>query len=78
MPEMDAKTGSKPFTLMGRAKAMNGVHQVVGDGMPGRLCAVTGETHSVEVTGVGVRVSILVMKRGNSRGAKGDRKVDVR
>lgn len=77
MPAMDAKTGSKLLTLMGRAKAMRRVHTVVGDGIPRRLRAVTGETHSMEVMGVGVRASVVAVKRGNSRGAKGGRKVDV-
>jgi hypothetical protein len=53
------------------------VHTVVGDGIPRRLRAVTGETHSMEVMGVGVRASVVAVKRGNSRGAKGGRKVDV-
>ena len=75
---MAAKTGSKSLTLIGRVKAMRGVHQVLGDGMPGRRREVTGETHSVEVTGVGVRAFIVALKRGNSCGAKGGRKVDVR
>lgn len=75
--EIAAQRALKPLTLIGRDKAMSGMHQVVGDGMPGRRREVTGETHSVEVTGVGVRASIVVLKRGNSRGAKGGRKVDV-
>lgn len=67
----------RPSTLTGRVKAMDGGHQVVGDGTSRRLRAVTGDTQPQEVKRMGVRASILVMKRGNSRGAKGGRKVYV-
>ena len=68
---------AKPSTLTGRVKAMDGRHEVVGDGTSRRLRAVTGETRPVEVMRAGVRASIVAMKRGNSRGAKGGRKANV-
>jgi len=61
---------------------------VVGDGMVGRRCTRRRETsvffgdggHACVVwpwnEDRGVRALIVVMKRGNSRGAKGCRKVD--
>jgi len=67
-----------------------GTPSMVGDGMVGRLGAVIREAAARTRTEFipasvgrrtargGVRASIRAMKRGNARGAKGRRKVDVR
>ena len=65
-----------------------GVYEVGGDGMVGSWSAVnegsqTGASNAVhgrkpeEASPVGDRVSVVVRKRGNARGAKGDRKVNA-
>lgn len=63
-----------------------GMHGVVGDGMAGSWSDVNeGSQHGgrdavhglkpEEATSWGDRVSVVARKRGNARGAKGDRKV---
>jgi len=62
------------------AKGNNGCpgrHRVVGDGMVGRCPAITWETPAKVVTCRGVRAAIVAVMRGNSRGAKGGREMDV-
>jgi hypothetical protein len=63
--------------LMQCEKTATGTHQVVGDGMIRRICALSGETCQKVESLAGVRGSIVVVKRCNSGGAKGLRKVDV-
>ena len=50
---------------------------VVGDGMIRKvMCVKQGDLYEEE-NRAGVRADIVAMKRGNSRGAKGGRKVDM-
>lgn len=62
----------------GHAKATATGHRVFGDGELRRRCDVKqgDPCKSVRVC-KGVRVSIRAKKRGNARGAKGHRKVNV-
>ena len=54
-----------------------GRHQVVGDGMVGRCPEITWEIPPELVLGWEVRTPIVALKWGNSRGAKGGRKMDA-
>jgi hypothetical protein len=71
-----------------RVGSIREVHVVVRDGMAGREGDVnqgsrTGEASAFMTEGSeepspgGDRVSVVVKKRGNARGAKGDREVDA-
>ncbi len=54
-----------------------GCHRVVEDRMVGRCYEITWEIPAMAVPCREVRANIVAMKRGNSRGAKGGRKMDV-
>ncbi len=54
-----------------------GCHRVVEDGMVGRCYEITWEIPAKPVPCREVRANIVAMKRGNSRGVKGGRKMDV-
>ena len=57
---------------------LSGHHRVIEDGMVGRCSAVTWYASAVAVCRRGQRAPGVVLKRGNSRGAKGGRKMEVR
>lgn len=59
-----------------REKGTEDRREVVGDRTSGRICTVTGETRRVAGSLAGVGALIVAEKRGNSRGAKGGRKMD--
>ncbi len=56
---------------------MAGERQVVGDGMVRKVEYVKQGDLYVRERCIGVRASIVAMKRRNGRGAKGGRKVDT-
>ena len=58
-------------------KPLAGTHLVVGDRMVGRCREKTWESCAVAVNRAAVRAAIVAWKRGNARGAKGGRKMDV-
>jgi hypothetical protein len=63
-------------TLDVRADTIDGSYGMVGDGMEQRPLSVKQGDLSLGESVAGVRALIVAMKRGNSRGAKGCRKVD--
>jgi len=53
------------------------MHEVVGDGMPGRFDTSRRDTCGISEDVAGVRVVIVAKKPGNAGGAKDDRKMDT-